>query len=573
MRPRTGHHHQRRDEPILRPHPLSWSSACAARHRIQTSLLEPPVWRVQALSALIVACPSIGKRGFWLCKGNGDGRLNVALHAASDAAKQVEADLHARGVLCDAQRRCTVRLLPLCVHDPRCNRVRLRLEICLHEQVHRRARVCEPFGEVWQQAGALPAENSSPCIFFRLDRIAWWWKQLRVRGTSPFLRGSTGPEDDRLLRRLVRAKPLPTEAVRGSGWQLVPIRNRSGHVAYYRWAKPKVSRLPPLTAAQRARQEALWEGHESEVRALLQLTSAALANETALRYDSCAVVGSGHDLKCGEPMGGEIDEGHEAVFRANAAQHVQSGAPGGKGHHLSRGKPADVGAVSRVAAAQFAIGRERAGARTTHRSSCLYTDVPLVTADGFKSAPPPRAVAAGAQLGGHASSLCVISFNWWSQTFGQESYSNQRSLCCDGRPARRSNYTLAALRRHAHRGLRLGLLRGVESHDPILDGMRQSSGGSALHAAVSLCRRAPDVYASGLLAPDGAAGEKVYTHAYDAHVGRCVSPERAAEFMKENVSDFERRRWATKTSWRRQRIGSELMIHVLHALGVVRWRH
>ena len=48
--------------------------------------------------------------------------------------------------------------------------------------------------------------------------------------------------------------------------------------------------------------------------------SAALAQRfRPQQYRSCAVVGSGHDLRCGTPRGEEIDA-HAAVFRSNTAQ-------------------------------------------------------------------------------------------------------------------------------------------------------------------------------------------------------------------------------------------------------------
>ena len=132
---------------------------------------------------------------------------------------------------------------------------------------------------------------------------------------------------------------------------------------------------------------------------------------------------------------------------------------------------------------------------------------------------------------------------------------------------------MAALKeRVVARGVPLAFFRGVRSTEPTLDGMRQSSGGSALHAAIALCRAPVDVFGVGLFSAEGVAGDKVYTHSYDAGVGRCVGVGRAARFANVSVERFERRRWASKSSWREQRVRSEMMMHILHNLGVVRWR-
>ena len=53
----------------------------------------------------------------------------------------------------------------------------------------------------------------------------------------------------------------------------------------------------------------------AEVIALTDVTDHGRLGTIAPRsYGSCAVVGSGHDLRCGEPKGKEIDA-HDAVFR------------------------------------------------------------------------------------------------------------------------------------------------------------------------------------------------------------------------------------------------------------------
>ena len=92
-----------------------------------------------------------------------------------------------------------------------------------------------------------------------------------------------------------------------------------------------------------------------------------------------------------------------------------------------------------------------------------------------------------------------------------------------------------------------------------------------LHAAIALCRQPVDVYGVGLFSEDGARGDKVYAHAYDSGAGRCLGVGKAAKLANVSVERFEQRRWATKTSWRNQRVRSEMLTHILHALGVVRW--
>ena len=530
---------------------------------MESSAGPPRAQRVAALAALVDVCPALGKPRRYEC--NHSRALVTAHRAARLAAKQLEADLHSRGVLCDAEARCTVRLAALCTTDPRCARFPFRLEVCLDERVHRSARVCEPFGEPWQQVGAVAPPTSSPCVGFRLDRIAWWWRSMRADGASPFLRGPLSrqqvgqnqqvpvavhqfpQEKGESLSHLVRGKPLLPQEVRGTTPSMGRGRGR-------RSAAARSTRPPPLTPAQRAKQEALWQAHEREFAALLRQTTAPFPGQLSRSIGTCAVVGSGHDLRCGGPRGVEIDRAHDAVFRANAMQHF---TPGARHSDTPPG-------VSR-----FRIEPERGGRRTTHRASCLYANTPLLP--GAASSAVSGASAAGRRDPG----VCIVSFNWWSQYWQHESYSNRRALCCDppDDPAARSNYTMAALAAHVRAsGLRVAFFRGLRSNEAFLDGMRQSSGGSALHTAIALCDQPVDVYGSGLLAPDGALGDKIYTHAFDEHVGRCVTLRRAAAFAGQPEAEFERRRWASKTRWRAQRVGSELLLGVLHALGIVNWR-
>ena len=60
-------------------------------------------------------------------------------------------------------------------------------------------------------------------------------------------------------------------------------------------------------------------------------------------------------------------------------------------------------------------------------------------------------------------------------------------------------------------------------------------------------------------------GDKIYAHAYDERVGMCLEPgSRVYEFG--NVKGL-----AGFFNWRRDRIRTEILLHVLHALGIVHW--
>ena len=143
-----------------------------------------------------------------------------------------------------------------------------------------------------------------------------------------------------------------------------------------------------------------------------------------------------------------------------------------------------------------------------------------------------------------------------------------RHPCCDkdDRTLLRSSYTLSALQRLERAGGRVVFLRGSSGqHSGVapIDAMLSGSGGNALHAAVNLCRRVT-LFGAGLFAAH-ALDDKVYVHAYDEAVGRCAPPGwRKHEFgsWKGLMGFFE---------WRRDRVAGEIMLHVLHELGIVNW--
>ena len=126
---------------------------------------------------------------------------------------------------------------------------------------------------------------------------------------------------------------------------------------------------------------------------------------------------------------------------------------------------------------------------------------------------------------------------------------------------------------HVRAGLRLGFLSpSLPSGDLVLDSMRQSSGGSAILAAIALCRAPVDVYGVGLFAEHGAASDKLYGHSYDhGGIGLCVPLSKALRFTKQTEEGFQRQRWATKARRRDQRMQGEVLLHLLDALGIIRW--
>jgi len=84
------------------------------------------------------------------------------------------------------------------------------------------------------------------------------------------------------------------------------------------------------------------------------------ASATRRPLKSCAVVGSGHDVRCGSPKGAEIDA-HDAVFRSNGAQVWYQPSSRRAQRHMIRRR------------ASPAI----AGTKTDFRVNCLFEDSAL----------------------------------------------------------------------------------------------------------------------------------------------------------------------------------------------------
>ena len=130
------------------------------------------------------------------------------------AGKQLAGDLASRGVLCDHNRACVVKLESAPRTGPR---LRFLLSVCLPNATLR-SRLCEPFGESWQQLGArLAGKEKNWCLYFDLLALTRWWHKMRAQA-SPFLapgvRGGRW-QDSRL--RYLQATKNQLEASKSGG--------------------------------------------------------------------------------------------------------------------------------------------------------------------------------------------------------------------------------------------------------------------------------------------------------------------------------------------------------------------
>ena len=70
----------------------------------------------------------------------------------------------------------------------------------------------------------------------------------------------------------------------------------------------------------------------------------------------------------------------------------------------------------------------------------------------------------------------------------------------------------------------------------------------------------------------GTRPQLVYAHAYDGRVARCTTEQRALDWAsRHGVCQFRACR-EEKAKWWRDRMGTELVLHVLHSFGMVTWR-
>lgn len=498
--------------PSVPPATVEWSRAC--------TLVRPIPHPAVSLQARMTSIATVYAQA--KAAANGSWSTIAVLAAMSPAARravatQIElgardlaAGLAARGILCNTSHPCRVSALK--------RRLGL-LEVCLPTaSLH--AQLCEPFGERFQQEGStLGGGSGTWCATFDVLLLARWWLTMRA-AKAPFLDTATD----------ARHPPY-------SAGHLKPPRFRDKRLRQLMASKNALSRRgeEPAYAAQVA-------AYAAEFASIFDLGSTygpkASPPATIERCGVGAFVGSGHDLRCGAPRGDEIDRS-DLVFRANAAHHTGGLPNDWLGHSLRR----------------FRLDARRAGRKTTHRVQCLYAG----------------------QYNVRERSACILSRTWWEQRWGEESANNAQYTCCE-KPVR-STYNLSrlsSLLRNDH-GAQLLWFAGSASGDPILDRMRESSGGQALLAALALCARV-DVYGVGLARPQGSdlEGEVVYTHFYDKQVGRCArnGPYSRGNSSSEVSAAAKRipgaRTWS-RSKWRRARVGTEVLLHLFHAFGMMRW--
>ena len=100
--------------------------------------------------------------------------------------------------------------------------------------------------------------------------------------------------------------------------------------------------------------------------------------------------------------------------------------------------------------------------------------------------------------------------------------------------------------------------------------LRASSGGQAVLSALALCDKV-DIYGSGLLSLGGATGDKLYPHFYDERVGLCLPVPSANATARQQIMAASNRRWFSRANWRRDRLRMEMLLHILHSLGILHW--
>ena len=429
--------------------------------------------------------------------------------ALSSGAQMVLKTLHARGVLCNHAQPCAVRPV-----GPNTLQVCLPNVSILERWDGSTPRVCEPWGERWMQLGSplaysdiLGREN---CMSLDMKAVGRWWQQLRQRTAFVDPSDKHSKLHSLLQSKQTRTRKLATDRAKAAR------RGRTYQEAFTSWlSSPRASSIH--------------------------------ARLTPQQHGRCAFVGNGFSLKCGRAYGGEIDAA-DAVFRANGAQFNERVI---STRLRAMGRAHSVPQFMRYVR-RNSLGEERAGKRTDYRVNCLVNSAALPSA--------------------HSNSTCVVSRRWFEMPWGRELFRNTKYLCCDDRHVV-SSYNLSNLQQQeSAMGTRFAFFKGAPpSNNYDLDALADSSGGSALMAAISLCRQPVRVYGAGLYS-EGPGFDKRYLHFYD-HVGAalCVNSTAvggAYRFSRLNMA----KTFNLYRRWRRNRLVSEILMHVWHAFGIIEWR-
>ena len=249
-----------------------------------------------------------------------------------------------------------------------------------------------------------------------------------------------------------------------------------------------------------------------EVKALARLLNSSRSTFTMRRFGRCAFVGSGHDLGC-RSQGQEID-GAEAVFRANGGQQF------------------DNPYVDKISPRGVYVDASIAGRRTDARVFCLHDSKVLESSK---------------------HEVCILTPRWWKQAWARESTNNTPHLCCAEQI--RSSYSIRSLLHAAAQGANFAWSNPTYARDEDLDRPLLGSGGAALYLAIAQCDHV-DVYGSGLYSAK-VAEHKVYLHFYDDIL------RTQCEALPKGSKGFE--------SLAQHRIANEVLMHIMHALGIITW--
>ena len=290
------------------------------------------------------------------------------------AAAQLERDLADRNVLCSkiVGEACVVTTI---------NTTGV-LTICLPPSARVRAsRMCEPWGEAFQQhGGAIGNFTMKACVSFDTFKISRWWKAMRA--ATPFLTSTADPRLAALLKakhfasrfQKTRRDPASVAARVANFGRLLNLSLHRSHDAAASLVNGAAGAA--TTAAARA------------------VAAASDAGPWQPRmFERCAVVGSGHDIRCSPVQHGHDIDSADAVFRSNAAQPSRPSHPNVFYAHDDRNVPRYVRLFMRLNRIESA----RAGTRTSFRTNCLLG---------------ARAVS--------TEEVCVIPRDWWSHGWDRE---------------------------------------------------------------------------------------------------------------------------------------------------------